>query len=279
MNKLYKNSIFGQNLSFMIPIINFKNLDVYQKNILVMSAIDLEIYKGEYVYLTGKTGTGKTSILKVMYADLPAKGDVALVADYNLLTLKSKQIPPLRRKLGIVFQDFQLLYDRSVFDNLMFVMKVTGWTDRNKMQARVNDVLEMVSLGTKGFKMPHQLSGGEQQRVCIARALINEPEIILADEPTGNLDPETSIEIMEILHNVVNKNGRTVIMASHDFYMIDKFPARTIKCEGGSLIDPGADIEKIKKNLKTIQENDRISELPQEDINPIEDFVSLDDQN
>lgn len=244
-----------------------------------MSAIDLEIYKGEYVYLTGKTGTGKTSILKVMYADLPAKGDVALVADVNLLTLKSKQIPPLRRKLGIVFQDFQLLYDRSVFDNLMFVMKVTGWTDRKKMQARVNDVLEMVSLGTKGFKMPHQLSGGEQQRVCIARALINEPEIILADEPTGNLDPETSIEIMEILHNVVNKNGRTVIMASHDFYMIDKFPARTIKCEGGSIVDPGADLEKIKKNLQAIEGKDADNELPQEDVNPIEDFVSMDDQN
>lgn len=244
-----------------------------------MSAIDLEIYKGEYVYLTGKTGTGKTSILKVMYADLPAKGDVALVADVNLLTLKSRQIPPLRRKLGIVFQDFQLLYDRSVFDNLMFVMKVTGWTDRNKMQARVNDVLEMVSLGTKGFKMPHQLSGGEQQRVCIARALINEPEIILADEPTGNLDPETSIEIMEILHNVVNKNGRTVIMASHDFYMIDKFPARTIKCEGGSIVDPGADLEKIKKNLQAIEDKDTKIELPQEDVNPIEDFVSMDDQN
>ena len=244
-----------------------------------MSAIDLEIYKGEYVYLTGKTGTGKTSILKVMYADLPAKGDVALVADVNLLTLKSRQIPPLRRKLGIVFQDFQLLYDRSVFDNLMFVMKVTGWTDRNKMQARVNDVLEMVSLGTKGFKMPHQLSGGEQQRVCIARALINEPEIILADEPTGNLDPETSIEIMEILHNVVNKNGRTVIMASHDFYMIDKFPARTIKCEGGSIVDPGADLEKIKKNLQAIEGKDADNELPQEDVNPIEDFVSMDDQN
>lgn len=263
----------------MIPIINFKNLDVYQKNILVMSAIDLEIYRGEFVYLTGKTGTGKTSIMKVMYADLPAKGDVALVADFDLLKLKSKQIPPLRRKLGIVFQDFQLLYDRSVFDNLMFVMKATGWTDRNKMQARVNDVLEMVSLGTKGFKMPHQLSGGEQQRVCIARALINDPEIILADEPTGNLDPETSVEIMEVLHNVVNKNGRTVVMASHDFYMIEKYPSRTIRCEGGNIIDPGADFEKIKKNQPQTDEDIPEIILPEEEPNPVEDFTTLDEES
>ncbi|MDD2412808.1 MAG: ATP-binding cassette domain-containing protein, partial [Bacteroidales bacterium] len=164
----------------MDPIIEFKNLDIYQKNILVLSAIDLTIYPGEFVYLTGKTGTGKTSLMKIMYADLPAKGDLANMAGLDLLKLKTKQIPKLRRKLGIVFQDFQLLYDRTVFDNLMFVMRATGWKDRNKMQERINSVLETVSLGTKGFKMPHQLSGGEQQRVCIARALINDPEIILA---------------------------------------------------------------------------------------------------
>ncbi|MDY0215936.1 MAG: ATP-binding cassette domain-containing protein [Bacteroidales bacterium] len=250
----------------MDPIIEFKNLDIYQKNILVLSAIDLTIYPGEFVYLTGKTGTGKTSLMKIMYADLPAKGDLANMAGLDLLKLKTKQIPKLRRKLGIVFQDFQLLYDRTVFDNLMFVMRATGWKDRNKMQERINSVLETVSLGTKGFKMPHQLSGGEQQRVCIARALINDPEIILADEPTGNLDPETSIEIMEVLHNIVNKSGRTIIMASHDYNMIEKYPSRTILCEGGSIIDPGTDFSKLKMVEKKVVAPEEIT--PEEKATP-----------
>lgn len=250
----------------MDPIIEFKNLDIYQKNILVLSAIDLNVYPGEFVYLTGKTGTGKTSLMKIMYADLPAKGDVANMAGLDLLKLKTKNIPKLRRKLGIVFQDFQLLYDRTVFDNLMFVMRATGWKDRNKMQERINKVLETVNLATKGFKMPHQLSGGEQQRVCIARALINDPEIILADEPTGNLDPETSVEIMEVLHNVVNKSGRTIIMATHDYNMIEKYPSRTIRCEGGNIIDPGTDFSKL--NIEKVKEE--IENSIEETIEPSE---------
>lgn len=241
----------------MSPIIEFKNLDVYQKNILVLSGIDLSIAKGEFVYFTGKTGTGKSSLVKVMYADLPAKGDKAQIAGIDLLKLKSKKIPTLRRKLGIVFQDFQLLYDRSVHDNLVFVMKATGWKDKNKMQERINEVLAMTGLGTKGFKMPHQLSGGEQQRVSIARALINEPEIILADEPTGNLDPETSVEIMEVLHNVVNKEGRTVVMITHDYMMLEKYPSRTIRFQNGGIEDSEQkETENIAEIKTTIDETD-----------------------
>ncbi|MGI6321199.1 MAG: cell division ATP-binding protein FtsE [Bacteroidales bacterium] len=251
----------------MSPIIEFKNLDVYQKNILVLSGIDLSIDKGEFVYFTGKTGTGKSSLVKVMYADLPAQGDKAQVAGIDLLKLKNKNIPTLRRKLGIVFQDFQLLYDRSVHDNLVFVMKATGWKDKNKMQERINEVLAMTGLGTKGFKMPHQLSGGEQQRVCIARALINEPEIILADEPTGNLDPETSVEIMEVLHNVVNKEGRTVVMITHDYMMLEKYPSRTIRFQNGGVEDSEQkETENIAENQIIEDEIDVVEENMETEI-------------
>ncbi len=232
----------------MEPIIKFQKLDVFQKSNLVLAQVDIEINRGEFVYLTGKTGEGKSSLLKVIYADIPAKAEVANIADFDLLNLKSKEIPLLRRKLGIIFQDFQLLFDRSVNDNLMFVLKVTGWKDKVKMQDRIQTVLESVGLGTKGFKMPNQLSGGEQQRVCIARALLNEPEIILADEPTGNLDPETSAEFINLLRDISSKNQCTVLMATHDFYMLEKFPARTLRCEGGKIFDSEFKGENIPVN-------------------------------
>ncbi len=216
-------------------VISLNNLAVYQRNILVLSSINLEIDKGEFVYLIGKTGTGKSSLLKTLYADLPVVEGEATIAEHNLKNIKKKEIPFLRRKLGIVFQDFQLLSDRSVSENLMFVLKATGWKDKKQMQDRVQEVLDKVGIGTKGFKMPHQLSGGEQQRVSIARALLNDPEIILADEPTGNLDPGTSEEIVKLLMDI-SKSGRAVLMASHDFIMIDKFPSRTLRCENGKVL-------------------------------------------
>ncbi|HPG32948.1 MAG: ATP-binding cassette domain-containing protein [Lentimicrobiaceae bacterium] len=215
-------------------IIRLANLNVYQRNILVLSEVNLTISKGEFVYLIGKTGTGKSSLLKTLYADLPVTEGEAEVAGYNLLSIKRREVPFLRRKLGIVFQDFQLLSDRSVSDNLLFVLKATGWDDKNAMQERIKDVLEKVGLGTKGFKMPHQLSGGEQQRVSIARALLNDPELILADEPTGNLDPETSKGIMELLIDI-SKAGRAVLMATHNYSLMEKYPSRTVKCEGGKV--------------------------------------------
>lgn len=216
-------------------IIELDNVSIYQKNILVLSNVSLKIGKGEFVYLIGKTGTGKSSLLKILYADLPLVEGEAKVVDFDLKKIRNKDVPHLRRRLGIVFQDFQLLTDRTVSDNLMFVMKATGWKDKKEIQAKLQDVLNKVGLGTKGFKMPHQLSGGEQQRVGIARALVNDPEIILADEPTGNLDPETSEGILKLLFDISN-NGKAVLMATHDYSLFQKFPSRTIKCENGKLI-------------------------------------------
>lgn len=216
-------------------IIQLENLAVYQNSILILSDVNLSVEKGEFVYLVGKTGTGKSSLLKTLYADLPVLEGNAMVADFNLKNIKTKEIPFLRRKLGIVFQDFQLLIDRSIKENLIFVLKATGWKDKKAMEERIQEVLEKVGLSTKWFKMPHQLSGGEQQRVSIARALLNDPEIILADEPTGNLDPETSEGIINLLIDI-SKNGRAVLMASHDFMMIEKFPSRTLRCENGKAL-------------------------------------------
>lgn len=218
------------------PIIQLTNVDVYQKNLLVLPKINLTINKGEFVYLVGKTGTGKSSILKVLIADLPAKGESAFIAGYDLKTIKTKQIPYLRRKLGFVFQDYQLLSDKTVIENLLFVMQATRWKDKNAMLERAETVLSLVGLATKDFKYPHQLSGGEQQRVCIARAMLNNPELILADEPTGNLDPITSEGLFQIMHDI-NAQGTTILMATHNFSMIDKFPSRTICIEGNELID------------------------------------------
>ncbi len=216
-------------------IIKLENLSVFQRNILVLSEVNISIEKGEFVYLIGKTGTGKSSLLKTLYADLPVVDGDASVVGYNLREIKKRDVPYLRRKIGIVFQDFQLLSDRSVNDNLNFVMKATGWKNKDEMKDRLEDVLEKVGLKTKGFKMPYQLSGGEQQRVAIARALINDPELILADEPTGNLDPETSAGIMSLLMDI-SKTGRAVLMATHNYALMEKFPSRTLKCENGKVL-------------------------------------------
>jgi len=217
-------------------IIHLSNANILQSHNLILANVNLEIEKGEFVYLIGKTGSGKSTLLKTIYGDLKISDGEGTVAEFKLNNLKEKQIPYLRRKLGIVFQDFQLLTDRSVNSNLLFVLKSTGWTDKVKIKERSEEVLEKVGLATKGFKMPHELSGGEQQRIVIARALLNDPEIILADEPTGNLDPETSEGIIRLLFDI-SKSGRAVLMATHNYPLIEKFPARIIKCEKGHLID------------------------------------------
>jgi len=216
-------------------LIELRNIDVYQKDLLVLSDVNLTIKKGDFVYFIGITGSGKSSLLKVLYADLKLKKGEANIAGFDLRKLKNKQIPKLRRKLGIVFQDFQLLFDRSVRDNLLFVMKATDWKDKKKMDERMMDVLTKVGLETKAHKMPHQLSGGEQQRLSIARALINDPEIILADEPTGNLDPETSKGIMKLLKSI-SETGRAVLMATHDYNLFEDFPGRLVKFEDGKVL-------------------------------------------
>ena len=217
-------------------IISLNNVSIFQKHNLVLTSVMLNIDKGEFVYLLGKTGSGKSSLLKTLYADLELKEGSAMVAGYDLKTIKRKEIPFLRRKLGIVFQDFQLLTDRTVNDNLLFVLKATGWKGKQAMQKRIAEVLEKVHLTTKNFKMPHELSGGEQQRIAIARALLNNPELILADEPTGNLDPETSEGIINILLEI-SKSGSAVLIATHDIMMFEKFPSRTLKCENGKLTE------------------------------------------
>lgn len=219
-------------------IIQFDKVQIFQKEILVLRNVSLQINKGEFAYLIGKTGSGKSSLLKTIYADLPILDGHARVSDFQLDHIKRNDIPFLRRKLGIVFQDFQLLTDRTVNENLFFVMKATGWKDKRKMEDRASEVLEKVGLETKGFKMPNQLSGGEQQRVGIARALINDPEIILADEPTGNLDPETSFDIVQLLMDI-SKSGRAVLVATHNYNLIHKFPAKIIKCENGKILCSG----------------------------------------
>ncbi len=217
-------------------IISIRNANIFQSKNLVLSNVNLEIEKGEFAYLIGRTGSGKSSLLKMIYGDIELVEGEARVVGFDLVGLKESKIPYLRRKLGIVFQDFQLLTDRSINANLFFVLKATGWKDRNRMQERVLAVLERVGLATKGFKMPHELSGGEQQRVVIARALLNDPELILADEPTGNLDPETSEGIMRLLLEI-SSSGRAVLMATHNYTLIEKFPARILKCDNGKLMD------------------------------------------
>ncbi|GAA4270672.1 cell division ATP-binding protein FtsE [Hyunsoonleella aestuarii] len=212
------------------PILKLKDAAIYQGDSLVLSNVNVEINQGEFVYLIGKTGTGKSSFMKTLYGDLPLTEGEGYIVDYNLKTLKEKDIPFLRRKLGVVFQDFKLLNDRTINDNLLFVLKATGWKDKNEMNTKVEEVLTKVDMKTKGFKFPHELSGGEQQRVAIARALLNNPELILADEPTGNLDPQTSVEVMEVLQDI-NKNGNTILMATHDYALLLKYPSKTLKCD------------------------------------------------
>lgn len=218
------------------PVVHVQEAHIFQDQNTVLTDINFDISKGEFVYLVGRTGSGKSSLLKTLYADLPLRlGDIH-VAGYAIRGIKTGQVPLLRRKLGIIFQDFQLFNDRTVDENLMFVLKATGWRDNGKMRARLSEVLMQVGLGSVEKKMPHQLSGGEQQRVVIARALLNEPQILLADEPTGNLDPEVSMGILKIFQQI-NKSGTAVLMATHSYGLIKKFPARVLKCDEGRVLD------------------------------------------
>lgn len=213
-------------------VLQLSNASILQRDNLILSDVNLTVNSGEFIYLIGQTGSGKSSLLKTMYGDLPLEKGQGTIVGYDLTQLKDKDIPLLRRKLGIVFQDFQLLSDRNIYDNLLFVLKATGWKDKQKMDAKINEVLKKVGMGTKGHKMPFQVSGGEQQRVAIARALLNDPDLILADEPTGNLDPATSEEIMILLSEIC-KNGKAILMATHDYSLILKFPKNTLKIEDG----------------------------------------------
>ena len=215
-------------------LVHLENIDVCQEENVVLHNASLTLYKGEFVYIIGKVGSGKSSLLKALYCEVPIRTGNAYVAGYNLLKIKRREIPYLRRKLGIVFQDFQLLVDRSVIKNLEFVLKATGWRNRHVIKRRIEAVLEQVGMQNKGYKMPHELSGGEQQRVVIARALLNTPDIILADEPTGNLDPETSAQIVQLLHDIRHE-GTAVLMSTHNYNIVNLFPARVVKCENNRL--------------------------------------------
>ncbi len=218
------------------PVVRVKDAHIFQDNTTVLRDINFDIEKGEFVFLIGRTGSGKSSLLKTLYADLNLRlGDID-VAGFNIRGIKDSNVPKLRRKLGIIFQDFQLFPDRTVADNLMFVLKATGWSDNGKMRGRLSEVLMQVGLGSVEKKMPHQLSGGEQQRIVIARALLNEPVILIADEPTGNLDPEVSFGILKLFHQI-NKSGTAVLMATHDYGLIRKIPTRILKCEDGKIVD------------------------------------------
>ena len=228
----------------MEPIIELKNADIYQRETLVLKNINLSINKGEFLYIIGKVGSGKSSLLKTFYNELPLIVGTGTICGYQLDKIRSKEVPFLRRKLGIVFQDFQLLTDRTVYKNFEFVLKATGWNNDKSIKNRINEVLSIVDMGHAGPRMPHQLSGGEQQRIVIARALLNDPEIILADEPTGNLDPETSDALLQVFMDI-NKEGKTIVMATHDYPIIKRFPARKIICEANTIRELADDTEII----------------------------------
>lgn len=217
-------------------VLSLHNASIFQGENLVLSDVSVSIEKGEFVYLIGKTGTGKSSFMKTLYGDLPLQKGEGTIVGYDLATLREREIPFLRRKLGVVFQDFKLLNDRTVHGNLDFVLKATGWKDKAEKEEKINQVLDKVGMKTKAFKYPYQLSGGEQQRVAIARALLNDPELILADEPTGNLDPQTSVEVMEVLREI-NQNGNTILMATHDYALILKYPSKTLKCDENQIFE------------------------------------------
>jgi cell division transport system ATP-binding protein len=221
----------------MSIVLELKDATIYQKDTIILNDVNLSLDKGDFVYLIGKTGSGKSSLLRTLYAELPFKSGEAVVCDYDLQTITRKEIPFLRRKLGIVFQDFKLLEDRNVEDNLAFVLRATGWKNKDKISLRINDVLERVGLKTKAQKMPYELSGGEQQRIVIARALLNNPALILADEPTGNLDPDTSDKVIMLLREIAEKYQVTILMATHDYTILEKFPAKILRCQDGRILN------------------------------------------
>lgn len=217
-------------------ILSLKDVSIFQEKNPILTNINLDVNKGEFIYLIGKTGAGKSSFLKTLYADLTLTQGEASIVDYDLRQLKENDIPYLRRKLGVVFQDFKLLPDRNVKENLLFVLKATGWIEKEEMNVKIDEVLDKVGMKNYQTKMPHQLSGGEQQRIAIARALLNDPELILADEPTGNLDPQTSAEVMQVLKKI-NENGKTIIMATHDYALLLKYPSKTLKFDEGKIFE------------------------------------------
>lgn len=220
----------------MSAIIDYKNVEVLRKELLVLKNVNFQLEEGQFVYLIGRVGSGKSSLMKTMYAEVPIEMGEARIFDYDLSAIRRKDVPMLRRQIGVVFQDFQLLSDRSVYDNLLFVLKATGWKNKTDIDERINEVLTEVGMEHKSYKMPHELSGGEQQRIAIARALLNRPKLILADEPTGNLDQETGHQIMSLLHRICAE-GTAVIMATHNIQLTEDFPARVVKCEDKNVIE------------------------------------------
>lgn len=221
----------------MAKVIEYRDVEILRQELTVLKNVNLSVEEGEFVYLIGKVGSGKSSLIKTMYAEIPIESGEAKVFDYDLAEIRRRDVPMLRRKIGVVFQDFQLLTDRSVADNLLFVLKATGWKDKEEMQERIDEVLKQVGMENKSYKMPHELSGGEQQRVVIARSILNMPKLILADEPTGNLDPETGHQIVLLLRGIAEK-GTAVIMATHNINLVEEFPGRVIKCEDKKVVEP-----------------------------------------
>ena len=245
-------------------LIKYVGVDIYQQELLVLKDVNLEIHSGEFIYLLGKVGSGKSSLLKSFYHEVPVLTGVAGILNYDLLTIKTSEVPYLRRKIGIVFQDFQLLHDRTVYANLEFVLKATGWKDNESIEEQIHNVLVQVGMPNKGYKMPHQLSGGEQQRIVIARALLNSPEMILADEPTGHLDPETGRELVELLYNI-RLSGTTIIMATHNLAWMEKFTGRVIRIE--------------EESLKEVTNAISIEKVVVEEAIVIEELVKVSDSN
>ncbi len=233
-------------------LIKYVDVDIYQQELLVLRKVDFEVHSGQYIYLLGKSGSGKSSLLKSMYCEVPIDEGIAGVLGYDLLKIKNRDVPLLRRKIGIVFQDFQLLTDRTVNENLEFVLKATGWKDKLAIEEQIKSVLQQVGMSNKGYKMPHQLSGGEQQRIVIARALLNSPEIILADEPTGNLDPQTASELIELLYSIC-QSGTTVVMATHNLNWIKTHPGRVFKCDNEQLIEQEIISEPIINQAQSVE--------------------------